>query len=516
LSAALAVGATVFLQLGSAHAETRVALVIGNGAYVSPMLPKLPNPPRDAEAIGKTLQGLGFDVDVVTNATRQVMEDALARLARKSRSADLTLLFYAGHGLQDQGRNYFAPIDAMLSDETDLRHRFVRLDDILDDLAESKGARILVVDACRDNGAVEALRAAVPKSRSASVTRGLARIAEAEGQLVAFATQPDKVAADGEGIDSPFTTALVAHLGEPGIELRTLLTRVRMDVAKATNNEQIPEVSDSLLGEVYLHPTAEPGLAKPADEHRPQAWMGVSVQEVTADIADGLNLKTAGGALVAGVTNGGPAARAGIQVGDVIIEFDGRPVGSMKDLPSMVVGDDVGKSVKVKLLRKGREQVASVELGRLDDSAQDFFDKFFNNKGNSAVASADAASRPAAKSEASGVEPAASDKQPPAPVEIAHPLGLTLAGMSPTVRNRYGIKDSVNGVVITGVADGSAAAEKRVQPGDVIVEVHQDPVASTDDVIRYLDQMKKDGYVSALLLLANKEGDLRFVAVKMD
>jgi hypothetical protein len=232
----------------------RVALVIGNGAYASPLMAELANPPHDAEAMARILKKLGFDVDVVTDATKQMMEDAIARLARKARDADVTLLFYAGHGLQDQGKNYLAPVDATLSDETDLRRRFVRLDDVLGDLADAQGARILILDACRDNRAIEALRAAVPKNRAAGVSRGLARVPEAEGLLVAFATQPDRVAADGEGADSPFTTALITHLAEPGVELRTVLTRVRRDVAKATNNHQIPEVSDSLLTEVYFHP----------------------------------------------------------------------------------------------------------------------------------------------------------------------------------------------------------------------------------------------------------------------
>jgi uncharacterized caspase-like protein len=258
---AFAVAVALLSVTAVAHAETRVALVIGNGAYASPMMPRLANPPHDAVAVGNTLKALGFDVDVVTDATKEAMEDALARLARRARDADITLIFYAGHGLQDQGKNYFAPVDATLSDETDLRRRFVRLDDVLDDLDRAKGARILLLDACRDNGAVDALRAAVPQSRSAGISRGLARIPEAEGQLVAFATQPDRVAADGEGADSPFTTALLAHLGEPGIELRMALTRVRVDVAKATNNDQIPEVSDSLLGEIYLRPLTVPAAA---------------------------------------------------------------------------------------------------------------------------------------------------------------------------------------------------------------------------------------------------------------
>jgi tetratricopeptide (TPR) repeat protein len=241
-------------QAVPASLHKRVALVIGNGAYLSPLLPKLTNPPHDAAVVARALKSLGFDVDVVTDVTKPNMEDALARLAHKARDADLTLIFYAGHGLQDQGRNYLAPIDASLSDETDLRRRFVRLDDVLDDLADAKGARILLLDACRDNDAVEALRAALPSSRSVGVSRGLALIPRTKGQLVAFATQPDQVAADGDGPDSPFTTALVAHLAEPGVDIETVLTRVRIDVAKATNSRQIPEVSDSLLTEVYLQP----------------------------------------------------------------------------------------------------------------------------------------------------------------------------------------------------------------------------------------------------------------------
>jgi uncharacterized caspase-like protein len=135
---------------------------------------------------------------------------------------------------------------------------------VLDDLGDTRGARILLIDACRDNGAVEALRTALPSSRSASVSRGLALVPKTAGQLVAFATQADHVAADGQGLDSPFTTALVAHLGDPGAEINTILTRVRIEVAKATNDQQIPEVSNSLLSEVYLAPV---GLS--AGEDRP-------------------------------------------------------------------------------------------------------------------------------------------------------------------------------------------------------------------------------------------------------
>jgi len=218
-----------------------------------------------------------------------------------------------------------------------------------------------------------------------------------------------------------------------------------------------------------------------------RGWLGVRIQEVTDDIAEGLGLKETRGALVAGVTEKGPAAEAGILAGDIILEFDGQPVNAMHELPRMVADESIGKEVPVKILRKGQEQTLTVKLGRLEDTA---------------VASADSANPPA--------------DNPSAPAAITGPLGLTLSNMSPAVRNQYGIKDSINGVVVTGVSDGSAAAEKRVQPGDVIVEIAQEPVASADDVNKRIDQLKKDGRKSALLLLANKDGDLRFVAVKID
>jgi serine protease Do len=218
-----------------------------------------------------------------------------------------------------------------------------------------------------------------------------------------------------------------------------------------------------------------------------RGWLGVRIQEVTDDIAEGLGLKETRGALVAGVTDKGPAAEAGILAGDVILEFDSQPVNAMHELPRMVADEQIGKEVPVKILRKGKEQTLTVKLGRLEDAQ---------------TASADNANPPADTS--------------PAPSAITGPLGLTLSNMSPAVRSQYGIKDSVDGVVVTAVSDGSAAAEKRVQPGDVIVEIAQEPVKNAEDVNKRIDQLKKDGRKSALLLLANKDGDLRFVAVKID
>ncbi len=221
-----------------------------------------------------------------------------------------------------------------------------------------------------------------------------------------------------------------------------------------------------------------------------RGWLGVRIQEVTDEIAQSLSMKGTNGALVAGVTDKSPAADAGIKAGDVILEFNGEKISAMHELPRMVADEPIGKEVKVLVLHKGgAQETLTVKLGRLEDA-------------DKATTTADAST------------PDKSTPKPP-PV-ITGPLGLGLADLSPSLRTQYGIKDGVTGVIVTDVAAGSAAAEKRLQAGDVIVEVSQEPVKSPDDVAARLDVLKKAGHKSVLLLLANKDGDLRFVTVKID
>lgn len=182
-----------------------------------------------------------------TDLTRSEMEERLIRFSRQARSADTALVFYAGHGLQHLGINYLAPIDAKLEDESDLR-RLINLQDVITDLQGASRVRILMVDACRDNEAVQQLASNLPKTRAAAFSRGLAKV-DADGTLIAFATQANRIAADGDGRNSPFTTALLTHLPAAGIELRTVMTRVRADVVQVTGGKQRPEVWDSLVGE---------------------------------------------------------------------------------------------------------------------------------------------------------------------------------------------------------------------------------------------------------------------------
>jgi serine protease Do len=216
-----------------------------------------------------------------------------------------------------------------------------------------------------------------------------------------------------------------------------------------------------------------------------RGWLGVRIQQVTDEIAESLSMKHPHGALVAGIDDKGPAKPAGIEPGDVIVNFDGHEVREMRDLPRIVADTPVGKDVQVTVIRKGQEVTKTVKLGRLEDGEKKIL----------------------AKNEGSGVE----DKS-----VVKRTLGLDLANLSDDLRKRYKIKDGVKGVVITGVDDQSAAAEKRLTPGDVIVEVQNEAVASAADVQKKIDQLQKDGRKLALLLVASSEtGDTRFVALSL-
>jgi serine protease Do len=215
-----------------------------------------------------------------------------------------------------------------------------------------------------------------------------------------------------------------------------------------------------------------------------RGWLGVRIQQVTDEIAESLNIKPARGALIAGVEEKGPAKPAGIEPGDVVIRFDGKDIKEPKDLSRVVADTAVGKEVDVVVIRKGEEQTKRVTLGRLED----------NDK----------------------PQPAAIKSPEPAEKPVTQKaLGLDLANLSKDLRSRYKIKDSVKGVVITNVDGTSDAAEKRLAPGEVIVEVAQEAVSNAADIKKRVDQLKKDGKKSVLLLVANSDGELRFVALSL-
>src|SRR5262249_12244472 len=169
----------------SAYADKRVALIIGNSDYGTQM--RLLNPRNDAEDMADTLRSLGFEVILRTNADKRGFLQALAEFSRAVTGAEVGLFFYAGHGMQYQGNNYLMPLGADLQDEISIRFELIAVDEIQRALDRSAGVRILVLDACRNNPlATQLTRTMRTSNRDASISRGLARIEQARGTVVAY------------------------------------------------------------------------------------------------------------------------------------------------------------------------------------------------------------------------------------------------------------------------------------------------------------------------------------------
>jgi len=218
-----------------------------------------------------------------------------------------------------------------------------------------------------------------------------------------------------------------------------------------------------------------------------RGWLGVRIQQVTDDIAESLSIKPPRGALVAGVDDKGPAKPGGIEPGDVVVKFDGHDVKEMHDLPRIVADTAVGKQVDVVVIRKGKEETHTVTIGRLQDS-----DK---------VAEAEA-------------------KKDTAPADksvVQKTLGLELASITDDLRKKFKIRDNIKGVLVTGVDPNvaTAAPDRRLAPGDVIVEVQYQSVGNPADLQKRLDQLKSQGKKIAVLLVSNADGETRFVALSL-
>ncbi len=252
--AALIMGAAAWAAtLAPALADKRVALVVGNSGYTHAN--KLINPENDANDIADVLRGLNFEVIVKTNVDRRGLEQSLEEFERKSRGADAALFFFAGHGLQYQGRNFLLPVDADLEDEVSLKYGTLPIEKVREALDGSGGVKILILDACRNNPLARRLqpRTAALTRSGEGLTRGLARLDRTEGMVVAYATQADQVAQDGSGRNSPFSGALIKRLREPNLEIAQLFRRVAQEVNEQTSGKQTPEVSISLLQDFYLN-----------------------------------------------------------------------------------------------------------------------------------------------------------------------------------------------------------------------------------------------------------------------
>jgi serine protease Do len=218
-----------------------------------------------------------------------------------------------------------------------------------------------------------------------------------------------------------------------------------------------------------------------------RGWLGVRIQQVTDDIAESLSIKPARGALVAGIDDRGPAKPGGIEPGDVVVKFDGRDIKEMHDLPRIVADTPVGKEVEVVVIRKGKEETHTIKIGRLEDGEK--------------LAAADAKKNAAPEQKS----------------VVQKTLGLELASLSDDLRKKFKVRDSVKGVLVTAVDANvaSSATDKRLSPGDVIVEVQYEAVGNPGDLQTRLEALKTQGKKVAVLLVSNGDGETRFVALSL-
>jgi serine protease Do len=217
-----------------------------------------------------------------------------------------------------------------------------------------------------------------------------------------------------------------------------------------------------------------------------RGWLGVHIQNVDDTIAESLNLGQVHGALIAGTDDKGPAKAAGLKAGDVIVKFDGIEIKESRDLPKIVAAAPVGKDVAIVVIRQGKQITKTIKLGRLEDN--DKLTSLAAKRGN------------AGKQAIVGA------------VEKA--LGMEFSSLTDDLRQKFAIKNNVvAGVVITGVDPDSVAADKHVQAGDVVMEINQEPVKEPADIAKKIRALKEGGKKSALLLVANGQGEVRFVAL---
>lgn len=251
----------------AAKKENRIALVFGNGKYQNNTA--LPNPPNDARKLAASLRRVGFEVMEIIDADRRGMEKVLQQFKSRLKTADVGLFFYAGHGLQIDGENYLVPVDAKFSRNFDISKQLVSMSRYVEAMQGGPKVNLVFLDACRNNPLASSLKKGIRSGRSVvvgrkaqvktrSIGQGLAKMKGGIGMLIAYATQPGNVAEDGDGKNSPFTTAMLKHIEEPGIEVRSFLTKVRVGVLNDTKQRQIPWDNSSLIKDFYFTPPVKP------------------------------------------------------------------------------------------------------------------------------------------------------------------------------------------------------------------------------------------------------------------
>ena len=273
---AAATAAAVFFVPASAAESSKVALVIGNGAYRN--VAALPNPTKDSADVAAAFRRLGFSVRLVTDASYDDMRRAMLDFSHDARDSEMAVVFFAGHGMEINGDNWLIPVDAELRTDLDAEQEAISLRAVTLMVSAASKLGLVVLDACRNNPFAAKIKRT---NATRAVTRGLSRVEPANSVLVVYAAKDGTTAADGAGGNSPFTTAFLKYLETPGIEINFLFRNVRDDVILATKNEQEPYVYGSLSKEaIYLVPPPIGGAATSSADQ--SAW---SMLKDTADEA---------------------------------------------------------------------------------------------------------------------------------------------------------------------------------------------------------------------------------------
>ncbi|MER9107389.1 caspase domain-containing protein [Mesorhizobium sp. M0848] len=263
----LAILAWAFLGLlllsADAQPQRRVALVIGNGTYAE--AGTLANPVNDALDIADKLRSIGFEVVEGNDLGKRELERSIGAFSDALQGAGVGLFYYAGHGLQVDGRNYIVPVDARLDVPVKLQLEAVPIDEVLDIMEQQTKVSLVFLDACRNNPFARSL-SRTATTRSAKALAGLAQFDSTRGSFIAFSTAPGAVAMDGSGRNSPFAAALLRHIAEPGQSINDMMIAVRRDVVSQTRETQRPWEQGSLLERFEFVSDGQP-----AEPQRPAA-----------------------------------------------------------------------------------------------------------------------------------------------------------------------------------------------------------------------------------------------------